>query len=434
MSVKSRCTRTALQSSIEHQRSVTYLRPVCLQPDPQDGSFDYFACGGSGHWAEYSSEPSSDGIEVRGTSRKLLHAYGESPSAPDAAIGAANNPAAQSDHHTANNGTNGSHAAASHANHATGISTSRPNTQRTSHPHVAGHPQDAATGQPSTSYDANNAADSGHTATGNHAKRPGGVHPGQFSYTHPKAAGRFGTAGNAGPANAAQQCAQHSTTRRADHGKGTCAEHGIGPYTARQRHIHNSDLNRSHTQRHEGRDRRAVCRLRIAAGAAHGHSIDAIADAEATAETADPAATERAEPIGADPGPLGPDPQAGPAVTKRFPAQQIPTWQDASTGPHLTEEWVTKWSYRAPPPQHTGPSAGFSQSSQPPLETGAPSVSYMDLTQEAATAPQQPPSRFRPSNYTVDLSNATNPPPPQVMVKPAVMMRRVERPPPVSLQ
>ena len=54
------------------------------------------------------------------------------------------------------------------------------------------------------------------------------------------------------------------------------------------------------------------------------------------------------------------------------------------------------------------------------------------MTQEATTAPQQPPARFRPSNYTVDLSNATNPPPAQVMVKPAVMMRRDERPPPTS--
>ena len=82
MNVKGRCTRIALQSSIEHQRSVTYLRPVCLQPDPKDGSFDYFSRGGSGHWAKYHSESSSDGIEVRGTSRKLLHAHGESPSAP----------------------------------------------------------------------------------------------------------------------------------------------------------------------------------------------------------------------------------------------------------------------------------------------------------------------------------------------------------------
>ena len=56
----------------------------------------------------------------------------------------------------------------------------------------------------------------------------------------------------------------------------------------------------------------------------------------------------------------------------------------------------------------------------------------MDLTQEATTAPQQPPSWFRQSNYTVDLSNTTNPPPPQVMVKPAVMLRRDERPQPVS--
>ena len=98
----------------------------------------------------------------------------------------------------------------------------------------------------------------------------------------------------------------------------------------------------------------------------------------------------------------------------------------------LDEEWMTKWSYRAPPPQHIGPREGLSQSSQPQMETRAPSTSFMDLTQEATTASQQPPSRFRPSNYTVDLSNTTNPPPPQVMVKPAVMLRRDERPEPVS--
>ena len=59
-----------------------------------------------------------------------------------------------------------------------------------------------------------------------------------------------------------------------------------------------------------------------------------------------------------------------------------------------------------------------------------PPTQYM-LTQETATT-QQPPSRFRPSNYTVDLSNTTNPSPPQVMVKRAAMLRRDERPQPVS--
>ena len=66
------------------------------------------------------------------------------------------------------------------------------------------------------------------------------------------------------------------------------------------------------------------------------------------------------------------------------------------------------------------------------MEARAPSASFMRLTHKATTAPQQPPSRFRPSNYTVDLSNTTNPPPPQVMVKLAVMLRRDERPEPVS--
>ena len=98
----------------------------------------------------------------------------------------------------------------------------------------------------------------------------------------------------------------------------------------------------------------------------------------------------------------------------------------------LTEEWMTKWSYTAPPPQPTGVREGASQSSRPPMEMRAISASYMDLTQETAATPPQPPSRFRPSNYTVDLSNTTNPPPPQVMVKPAVMMRRDERPPTAS--
>ena len=55
----------APRSSIEHQRSVTYLRLVCLQPDPADGSLDYFACSGGGHWAKHSSEPSSDDFEAQ---------------------------------------------------------------------------------------------------------------------------------------------------------------------------------------------------------------------------------------------------------------------------------------------------------------------------------------------------------------------------------
>ena len=134
-----------------------------------------------------------------------------------------------------------------------------------------------------------------------------------------------------------------------------------------------------------------------------------------------------AELIDTDPGPLGPDPQAVTGVT-----QQIPTWQAASTGPAPHRRMDDKWSYRAPPPQPTGVREGASQSSRPPMEMRAPSAFYMDLTQETAAAPPQPPSRFRPSNYTVDLSNTTNPPPSQVMVKPAVMMRRDERPPTAS--
>ena len=136
------------------------------------------------------------------------------------------------------------------------------------------------------------------------------------------------------------------------------------------------------------------------------------------------------------PGPTIPQPQSAqnPSAPTQDPSVQIPKPPQPRPSSRfqlgnlpvpdlqLDEEWMTKWSYRAPPSQHTGPREGFSQSS----------ASLMDLTQEATTAPQQPPSRFRPSNYTVDLSNTTNPPPPQVMVKPAVTLRRYERPEPVS--
>ena len=117
--------------------------------------------------------------------------------------------------------------------------------------------------------------------------------------------------------------------------------------TSRLLETHNSVLHRSHTQHHEGRDRRA--------GATRGHSIEAIADPETTAGTADHAAMERAGPIGADPGPPGPDPQADQAFVLRSRSQlgKLPV-----PDLRLTEEWMTKWSYRAPPPQHTGAREG----------------------------------------------------------------------------
>ena len=90
-----------------------------------------------------------------------------------------------------------------------------------------------------------------------------------------------------------------------DKGRGTCTKHRLGPHTAHQHHLtlwrqgktHSSDFDQSHTQHHEERDRRAVCPPSTAAG----HSTDAIAGPGATAKTDDPAATERAEPIGTDP-------------------------------------------------------------------------------------------------------------------------------------
>ena len=383
---------------------MTYLRPVCLQPDPADGSFNYFACSGGSHWAKHSSEPSSDGFEVRGTSRKLLHARGESPSAPNAAFGTADNPAAQPDHHPARIGTNGPCAADPHANFAIATPNGRPSNHRASHSNVAGHPQDAATSQPSAHYDANHTADFDRAATGNVTKRPGGVHPGQFSLTHAKTAGRFGSAGDAGPASTAQQCTQHPAAWPSDRGRGTCAKHRRGPHTAHQHHATPfGDRARS----------TAPTLIRATRSTTKG-------------ETDAPSALQ-----GPQQKPLAATAPTPSQVQEPLPRPTIPQPQSAQNL-QLNKEWMTKWSYRAPPPQHTGPREGFSQSSQPQMEARAPSASCMDLTQEATTAPQQPPSRFRPSNYTVDLSNTTNPPPPQVMVKPAVMLRRDERPEPVS--
>ena len=60
----------------------------------------------------------------------------------------------------------------------------------------------------------------------------------------------------------------------------------------RQGKKHSSDFDQSHTQHHEGRNRRAVCPPRTAAEAAHGHSTDAIAGPGATAKTDDAAAAQ----------------------------------------------------------------------------------------------------------------------------------------------
>ena len=59
--------------------------------DPPDGSFDYIVGGSGGCWTEYYTESSSGGFEVSRTSREFLHAHGESPSGPDATVGADTN-------------------------------------------------------------------------------------------------------------------------------------------------------------------------------------------------------------------------------------------------------------------------------------------------------------------------------------------------------
>ena len=190
-----------------------------------------------------------------------------------------------------------------------------------SHTHAAGHPQDAATGQPSTSYGANN-ADSDHTATSDDAKRPGGVHPGQFSHTHPKAAGRFGADGDAGPAGAAQQCTQYSTTRRADNGRETAQSMGSGhaqPASATSRPLEAGQGTqlRPSSEPYAARRRERQTRRLPSQDRSTSHSIDAVADPEATAETADPAAAPTQDPLVQIPKPAH-------AVTKRLSSAADP--------------------------------------------------------------------------------------------------------------
>ena len=132
-------------------------------------------------------------------------------------------------------GTNGPRAADPHANFATGTPNGRASNHWTTHSNVAGHPQDATTSRPITHDDANNAADSDRATTGSVTKRPDGVHPGQFSLAHPKTAGRFGSAGDAGSASTTQQRTQHSAAWPSDRNRGTCTKRRRGLHTAYQR-------------------------------------------------------------------------------------------------------------------------------------------------------------------------------------------------------
>ena len=70
--------------------------------------------------------------------------------------------------------------------------------------------------------------------------------------------------------------------------------------------------------------------------------------------------------------------------------------------------------------------------SAPRRHSTAPGHTNTSKTGGSRITGAQQPTRFRPSNYMVDLNNTTNPPPPQIMVKPAVMLRREERPQPVT--
>ena len=343
--VKGFCTLIAPRSSIEHQRSVTYLRPVCLQPDPTDGSFDYFACGGSDHWAEHNSESSSDGIEVRRTSRKFLHAHGPASTDTDCYPAAFPTPIMPLASPMTDPAPTALHIPTLQAIHRMQQQSSPAPTTMLMLPRNSAH----------------NILQPGiHTAASGAAQNTG------LGHTQP-------TSTASQPPEAAQQSQLRLRSE---------------PHAVRRgtRRLSPKERSRSRTRPQHRRHRRSRSHAKIG----------------------DPAATERAERTGIDPGLLGPDPQATQA--KRLSSAADLNW--ASYPAPLRRR--SKWSYRAPPRPKRRTQPVLAGGMQPPAQ-------YMDLTQETATA-QQPPSRFRPSNYTVDQQHKQA----QAMVKPAVMLRRDE--------
>ena len=160
------------------------------------------------------------GFEVRGPSRKLLHAHGESPSATGAGTGAANRPAIQPDHCPASTGQQHffvpimplASPLADPAPTALHIPTLQAihRTQQQTSPAPAMMPMMPQT--PITQPQATLPRD-----------------PTEYTQANfPSLTGRFGTAGDAGPASTAQQRTQYPAAR---------PEHGIGPHTAHQHHL-----------------------------------------------------------------------------------------------------------------------------------------------------------------------------------------------------
>ena len=153
-----------------------------------------------------------------------------------------------------------------------------------------------------------------------------------------------------------------------------------------------SDFVPNHPQHHEGRCRRAVHPPRNATEAAHSNSINATVDPGAAAKTD----TEREEPTGTDPELIDPDLRVITVSTEPSCSAAGPTGTRPAPDRGEDEQMERR--------QNTAVYKGDTANLQ--MEAGAPS------TQEAAPSQQQPPSRFRPSSYTVDLNNTTNPPPP----------------------
>ena len=341
-------------------------------------AFDYFACSGGGHGAKHFSESSSDGFEVRGASRKLLHAHGQSPSAPNAAIGAGDSPTAQPNHHPASVGTNGPRAAdpkpATTGLHIPTLQAiHRMQQQASPTPTMMPTMPQTPTAQPPAAL----------------PRDPAEYTQANFPTLTPRQLAVLAQLEMQD--QQALRSSAHNILQPGHQDRGTCTKYrhathsppaphhvflGTGreaqlrlrsePHTAPRRErqtrcVPSKDRTRPQHQRHRRsrshRQDRRSCSHR--ARRTHRHRARTPRSRSPSRPSRDQAFILRSR-----------------SQLGKLPVPDL----------QLDEEWMTKWSYRAPPPQHTGPREGFSQSSQPQMETRAPSTSFMDLTQEATTA------------------------------------------------
>ena len=251
---------------------MTYLRPVCLQPDPANGSFDYFACSGGGHWAKHSSEPSSDGgpqesfftrmgnphplqMQHLGqpTTPQLNPIIPQPVSAPTALAQQIPMPILPLAHPMADPATAGLHIPTLQAIH-------RMQQQASPAPTMPTMPQTSTVQPPATlprdPAEYTQANFPSHTSWFWLSWRcRTSKHCAAAHITSCSLAIRQGQ----GDLHQVQAWATHSPP---------APHHALW----RQGKKHSSDFDQSHTQHHEGRDRRAVCPPRTEAGAARGHN------------------------------------------------------------------------------------------------------------------------------------------------------------------